>query len=180
MVPHAPSAPVKIRIWQQNAHKSGCNTNYILNQANPVNYNIILIQEPWFNHLGKTCGTHNWCIIYPPTIYHNNHSIIWSIMLISTNISTNTYSTLNIQSSDITTIHLKGTLWPLPFLTSITAQTIIQQLPWRITLTPTYTLQHHHPMTACSGMVTSTDTTPSGNPMKTTTSLTQHPWLTYS
>ena len=47
-------APSNIKIWQQNAHKSAHNTNYILNTTDPSKYDIILIQELWFDHLGKT------------------------------------------------------------------------------------------------------------------------------
>ena len=52
--PHTARAPSNIKIWQQNARKSACNTNYILNTADPSKYDIILIHEPWFDHLGKT------------------------------------------------------------------------------------------------------------------------------
>ena len=106
--PHTARAPSKIRIWQQNARKSVRNTNYILNEANPTKYDLILIQEPWFDHLGKTRGTHNWRIVYLPTIYQENHAPIRSIILINTNISTNMYTALDIPCSDITAIRLKG------------------------------------------------------------------------
>ena len=106
--PHTARALSNIKIWQQNARKSARNTNYILNTADPSKYNIILIQEPWFDHLGKTRGTHNWRIVYPPTIYHENHDPIRSIILINTNISMNTYTALDIPCSNITAIRLKG------------------------------------------------------------------------
>ena len=106
--PHLARAPSKLKIWQQNTRKSAHNTNYILNTANPSIYDIILIQEPWFDYLGKTRGTHNWRIIYPMSIYQENHDPIHSIMLINTNISTNMYTTLDIPSRDIMAIRLKG------------------------------------------------------------------------
>ena len=101
-------SPTNIRIWQQIARKSMQNTNYILNIADPSKYNLILIQEPWFGHLGKTWGTHNWCIVYPPSIYHNNHDPIQLIILVNTNLSTNMYTTLDIPCSDILAICLRG------------------------------------------------------------------------
>ena len=108
MNPQTTSAPSKLRIWQQNARKSIRNTDYILNEANPKDYDLILIQEPWFDHLGKTRGTHNWRVIYPPTIYEDKHDPIRSIILVNINISTNRYITLNIPSSDIMAIRLNG------------------------------------------------------------------------
>ena len=106
--PHTARAPTNIRIWQQNARKSIRNTNYILNTADPSKYDLILIQEPWFDHLGKTRGTHNWRIVYPPTIYHDNHDPIRSIILVNTNLSTNMYTTLDIPCGDISAIRLQG------------------------------------------------------------------------
>ena len=106
--PHTARVPSNIKIWQQNARKSARNTNYILNTADPSKYDIILIQEPWFDHLGKTRGTHNWRIVYPLTIYHDDHDPIRSIILINTNISTNIYTTLDIPCSDIMAVRLKG------------------------------------------------------------------------
>ena len=102
----------KLRIWQQNTRKSLCNTDYILNQANPKIFNMIFLQEPWFDRLGKSRGTPNWCIIYPPTVYHKHHDPIRSLILINTNISTNSYSILDVQSHDITAICFSGDFGP--------------------------------------------------------------------
>ena len=108
MIPHTSAVPSKIRIWQQNTRKSLHNTNYILNEANPKNFDIILLQEPWINPLGKSQGSHNWRIVYPSTLHHNNHNPIRSVILINTNISTDMYTVLDILSSDITVFCLKG------------------------------------------------------------------------
>ena len=108
MIPYPPNEPLKLRIWQQNACKSLHNTDYIPNQANPKKYNVFLIQELWFDHLGKSRGTPNWRITYPPTIYHKHHEAICSLILINTNIFTETYSILDIHSSNISTIRFKG------------------------------------------------------------------------
>ena len=108
MLPHTTRAPLKLKIWQQNARKSLQNTDYILNQANPKDFDLLLIQEPWFDRLGKLQGTPNWCVIYPPGIYYEHHKPICSTILVNTNISTEAYTTLNIPSSDITAIHLRG------------------------------------------------------------------------
>jgi hypothetical protein len=49
-----PSQPQKLRIWQQNAHKSRTVMEYIRNTANPEDWDVIAIQEPWLDHLGNT------------------------------------------------------------------------------------------------------------------------------
>ena len=104
MIPHQPCSPLKLRIWQQNAHKSLLNMDYILNQANPKDFDLLLIQEPWFNHLGNFHGIHNWQIIYLSTHYLEHHDPICSLILVNTNITTDTYSMLNIPSSNISII----------------------------------------------------------------------------
>ena len=52
-----PSLLQKLRIWQQNAHKSKTAHSYILNTTNPNDWDIIALQEPWFNSFGNSCGT---------------------------------------------------------------------------------------------------------------------------
>ena len=49
--------PLKLRIWQQNAHKSKAAYSYILNTANPNNWDVIALQEPWFDSYGNSRGT---------------------------------------------------------------------------------------------------------------------------
>lgn len=49
-----------------------------------------------------------WRIVYPPTFYQGNHNHICSIILVNTNISMNSYTSLDIPSSDITAIHFRG------------------------------------------------------------------------
>ena len=105
---HYPPAVLShLCIWQQNTQKSHIAHHHILN-TNPSLFNIILIQEPWLDSYSKARGNHHWCILYPTNCYDDNHNMIRSIMLINTNISTDLYTQLNIQHSDITTIHLKG------------------------------------------------------------------------
>lgn len=104
---YPPRAPAKLKIFQQNARRSNINQQYVLQQADPAKYNIILLQEPWFDHLGKSRGNRSWRIIYPSN-YHVPHNPIRSIILIYTNISANSYSILDIPHSDITALSLKG------------------------------------------------------------------------
>lgn len=104
---HPSSAPSKIRILQQNVRRSNINQQYVLQQADPADYDIILLQEPWFDHLGKSRGNRSWRILYP-TNYYVPHDPIRSIILVNTNISTDAYTALDIPHSDITAIRLAG------------------------------------------------------------------------
>ena len=53
-----PKAPEQLRIWQQNAHKSQTAQDYIINTARPEEWDVLAIQEPWIDTLGKSrCHT---------------------------------------------------------------------------------------------------------------------------
>ena len=102
-----PAAPSKLHIWQQNTRKSQVAHQYILN-TNPSLFNLILIQEPWIDSFGNARGSCNWWVIYPSSRYNDNHNTIHSIILVNTNISTDSYIPLHIPRSNITVLHLKG------------------------------------------------------------------------
>ena len=103
-----PSLPSKLRIWQQNLHKSQTAQDYVRNTANPADWDILALQEPWLNSLGNSRGTQYWQVIYPANFYAEGSSCIHSILLINTNISTDSYTILPIQNSDVTAVRFKG------------------------------------------------------------------------
>ena len=49
-----PDLPHNLRIWQQNVHKSKTAQAYVLNTANPKDWDVIALQEPWFDSFGNT------------------------------------------------------------------------------------------------------------------------------
>ena len=102
-----PNMPSRLHIWQQNARKSQVAQHYILN-INPCLYNLILLQEPWIDSFGNARGNHHWRIIYPANRFIDGHSTIRSIILINSNISTDSYTALSIPHSNISTLHLSG------------------------------------------------------------------------
>lgn len=104
---YTPSAPAHLRIWQQNTRKSQSAHHHVLN-TDPSLYDLIFIQEPWIDSFGNARGNRHWRIIYPSNRYLDNHNTIRSIILVNTNISTDSYIPLNIPHSDITAIRLKG------------------------------------------------------------------------
>ena len=103
-----PMHPQQLRIWQQNVHKSQTAQDYIRCTARPSDWDVLALQEPWLNALGNSRGSQYWQIIYPANFYVEGHSRIRSIMLINTNISTDSYTVLPIMNSDVTAVRFKG------------------------------------------------------------------------
>ena len=103
-----PSLPQNLRIWQQNVHKSKTAQSYVLNTANPKDWDVIALQEPWIDSFGNSRGTQYWRVIYPANFYAEGHARVRSILLINTNLSTDCYSILPIMHSDVTAICFKG------------------------------------------------------------------------
>jgi hypothetical protein len=81
---------------------------YILNTANPADWDVIAIQEPWLDALGNARGTRYWRVLYPSNHLHDGSSRPRSILLVNTNIATDSYISLNIPNSDITAIRFQG------------------------------------------------------------------------
>jgi hypothetical protein len=103
---HQPNLPSKLRIWQQNVHKSKTAQAYVLNTANPKDWDVLALQEPWLDSFGNSRGSQYWRVIYPANFYDEDR--IRSILLINTNLSTDCYSILPIMHSDITAVRFKG------------------------------------------------------------------------
>jgi hypothetical protein len=103
-----PKAPEQLRIWQQNTHKLQTAQDYVINTARPEDWDVLAIQEPWIDTLGKSHASQYWQIIYPANFYEEGRARIRSILLINTNISMDCYCTLPIFHSDITGVHFKG------------------------------------------------------------------------
>jgi endonuclease/exonuclease/phosphatase family metal-dependent hydrolase len=100
--------PHLLRIWQQNTHKSKAAQQYILNSASSEDWDIIAIQEPWLDHFNNARGSPYWHILYPCTHLMDNSPRTRSILLINTNIATDTYSQLDLPNPDITAVKFHG------------------------------------------------------------------------
>ena len=103
-----PELPQKLRIWQQNVHKSKTAHSYLINTANPKDWNILALQEPWIDSYGNSHGSQYWRVIYPANFYEEDRTRVRSILLVNTNISTDCYIPLLIPHSDITALRFKG------------------------------------------------------------------------
>lgn len=103
---HTSRQPDRLRIWQQNAHKSRLAQEHILNTANPGDWDLILLQEPWFDTYGNSRGNQSFHVIYPSTFLSDKDSPTRSIILINSNINKDCYTELAIPSNDITAVRL--------------------------------------------------------------------------
>ena len=101
----------KIKIWQQNVNKSPICQHDLLSggKLSDMNIDVIALQEPAinaFNH-NLTIAARNWSTIYPTT--HNAApNKTRSIILVSAQISTDTWNQLDFPSGDVTVIQIKG------------------------------------------------------------------------
>ena len=90
-----------LRIWQQNVNKSLLSQLHLLNTARPNDWDLIILQEPWMGSLG-TRNSHHWRVLYPKSFYSDNTKSPRSIILINTNIPTNSYEQIHFNSPDVT------------------------------------------------------------------------------
>ena len=98
--------PQKIRLWQQNINRSQMGQQEMLNTISPKLIDIIAIQEPWKNAINNySTATTSWRLVYPTT-HLTNPEYTRSLLLISSSLSTNCWSILNINSPDITAIQV--------------------------------------------------------------------------
>ena len=88
-------------------NKSLTATMDLLAKANTDNYDIIAIQEPYINFLGNVRSNPGWYSVYPRTHYINRNKRTHSMILISRKMATNSWSTIDIGSPDITAVKVK-------------------------------------------------------------------------
>src|SRR5258706_2456957 len=93
-------------IWQQNVVKSSTAQYDVLANANPKNWDIIALQEPYLDSIGLTQANMHWNVIYPSNKNLENQNRIRSIILVNTNIQSAQVQQIKIQSSDIMAIKI--------------------------------------------------------------------------
>ena len=79
----------------------------MLNSADPASWDLLALQEPWIDTYGNTRGSTYFRVAYPATFYDNPNSTFRSIILINSNLSTDSYETLDVPSNDITAIRIR-------------------------------------------------------------------------
>ncbi|EIW62816.1 uncharacterized protein TRAVEDRAFT_79086, partial [Trametes versicolor FP-101664 SS1] len=69
-------------------------------------YDILALQEPHLTFLGLTTSTPNWHVIYPTPHRVDGAGRSRSIILVSTRLSTGSWSAIPIQHSDLTAVSI--------------------------------------------------------------------------
>lgn len=95
-----------LRIWQQNVNCSHTAQDEILRLANPKDWDIVTIQEPYFTPFNLAPVSSHWHTIYPTNHIQSNQARSRSLTLVSKHISTNEWSTVSFDSRDVTCIEL--------------------------------------------------------------------------
>jgi ribonuclease HI len=100
-----PQLPNELKLLQQNLNKSNEAQSALLHDTH--NAHILLLQEPYINKSGNTTiGTSGWTSIYP-TRCNERDTKIRSVILVRSDMNTDSYEPLDIPHSDITGISLK-------------------------------------------------------------------------
>ena len=102
----------QLRIWQQNLNKSLTSQQHLLNTASPRDWDILLLQEPWFGNT-VTRASHYWRVLYPDIYYEDKTTNLRSIILVNTKLSTDCYEQVQFNSADVTGIRIKTSTGPI-------------------------------------------------------------------
>jgi len=99
------TASRKLRIWQQNLNKSQEAQADLIN--NIQEYDLVVIQEPYIDHLNRTRATSRWRVLYPSRHFHDNSPHTRSVILVNTSLLSENWTQLEIHSADVTAIQLQ-------------------------------------------------------------------------
>ena len=97
-----------LRIRQVNLNGSPIARNDLINSDIHDKYDLILIQEPPINTLGKVSASSKWRIVYPSS-HLSLEEKIRAVILVNANLSTNAWHQVDINdSNDLVAIQLEG------------------------------------------------------------------------
>ena len=103
-------SPLKtLKIWQQNINKSQACQHDLISSGRLARegIDVVALQEPAINHFGGTVTAKEWTVLFPPT-HGLNPTKTRSIILIRTDILTDSWSQLDIHDGDISAILIRG------------------------------------------------------------------------
>jgi hypothetical protein len=96
-----------IQIHQQNTNKSLISQSDLLASLRRDSYDFCLIQEPYIDFRGKTRANRNWVVIYPST-HHECPDQTRSVILVNTNLVSDSWKQIHFKHPDITAIKIQG------------------------------------------------------------------------
>ena len=109
-VNHVRGTRSKVTIWQQNVNKSQMGQHDLISSGKLVQagIDIVVLQEPALNFLGKTIAARDWIPIYPST-HEKEPGKTRSILLINAYIPTKNWEQVEFPSGDVTVAQITGT-----------------------------------------------------------------------
>jgi hypothetical protein len=102
----SPNINTRVKIWQQNLGKSNIAQQEMIAATAPNDWDILALQEPWIDHLGKTCTNTKWSVIYPSTTGQDNLPPPRSVLFVNTKFPSEMITQILINSNDITEIRI--------------------------------------------------------------------------
>ena len=99
--------PRMLRIWQQNINRSLEGQLDLLQSLKDNDYDIVALQEPHIDFLGRTRANAHWTVIYPKR-YLVDPSKTRALIFINREISTNNWDEIPLDSVDVTGVRLHG------------------------------------------------------------------------
>ena len=100
------TAKARVKIWQQNLAKSNIAQQEMIAAANPSKWDILAIQEPWIDHLGKTRANSKWNVVYPTLKGLDDLPPPRSVIFVNTKFPSEPVTQIPIESNDITAIRI--------------------------------------------------------------------------
>ncbi len=97
----------ELTIWQQNLNKSHMGQHDLISSGKlaELNIDIIALQEPSINFLGKTITSRDWTLIYLST-HKKEPKKTHIVTLMRSNLPTESWEQVEFQSRDVTTVKL--------------------------------------------------------------------------
>ena len=99
----------EITIWQQNVNKSQTGQHDLISSGklSYAGIDIVALQEPAMNFLGKTIAAKDWIPIYPST-HEKEPGKTRSLMLISATLPTENWEQVEFPSGNVTVLRMTG------------------------------------------------------------------------
>src|SRR5882762_6604980 len=97
--------PRPLKIWQQNNNASNVAQQHCLEMMRDQRADIALIQEPYIDFQGSSHANSSWHPIYPKG-HQQQFNKTRSLTLVSTHLHTNSWAPIDIDSPDVTAIHM--------------------------------------------------------------------------
>ena len=99
--------PRRLRIWQQNLNCSLEGQLDLLQSLRAKDYNLVMLQEPHIDFLGRISSNLHWTVVYPKQ-HLANPGATQSVILVNQNLTSNNWTEISLPSPDVTGIQLRG------------------------------------------------------------------------